>query len=158
MGAERERVLVDRIRAGEERAFQELIEQFAPVVYTLMHRVVGHDRPRAEELAQEVFLRVDRGMPYFQGEAGLSTWIFRIAADTWMEIGGDRASESPGAGPLERAIAKLPPNYRLLIAAHGLTEVHADDLAEALRLAPGTVNTHRHRAKRQLRRLLESSQ
>ena len=57
---------------------------------------------------------------------------------------------------LEKAIARLPPNYRLLIAAHYLDGVQYDELAEALNLPLGTVKTQLHRAKQQLRRLLET--
>jgi RNA polymerase sigma-70 factor, ECF subfamily len=164
-GADDERALVERCRAGEERAFQELIERYAPVVYTLFHRVV-FDSSRAEALAQEVFLQVHAGLPYFRGEAPLSTWVVRLVAGTWMRAGGNQ-SPQPGPGkvgpadaslgdPLDRATAQLPANYRLLIAAHGLEGVQCEDLAEALRLPPGRVPTHLNRAKRQLRRLLEA--
>ena len=57
---------------------------------------------------------------------------------------------------LEKAIARLPANYRLVIAAHYLEGVQYTDLAEALGLPLGTVKTQLHRAKQQLRRLLET--
>jgi RNA polymerase sigma-70 factor (ECF subfamily) len=57
---------------------------------------------------------------------------------------------------LEKAIARLPAHYRLLIAAHYLSGVQYDDLAEALNLPLGTVKTQLYRAKQQLRRLLET--
>ena len=57
---------------------------------------------------------------------------------------------------LEKAIARLPANYRLVIAAHYLDGVQYEDLAEALQLPLGTVKTQLHRAKQQLRRLLET--
>ena len=57
---------------------------------------------------------------------------------------------------LEKAIARLPPNARLLIAAHYLEGVRYEDLAEALQLPLGTVKTQLYRAKQQLRRMLET--
>jgi RNA polymerase sigma-70 factor (ECF subfamily) len=57
---------------------------------------------------------------------------------------------------LEKAIARLPDQYRLLVAAHYLEGVQYEELAEALRLPLGTVKTQLHRAKRQLRDLLET--
>jgi RNA polymerase sigma-70 factor (ECF subfamily) len=57
---------------------------------------------------------------------------------------------------LEKAIARLPANYRLLIAAHYLEGVQYEDLADAMQLPLGTVKTQLYRAKRQLRRLLET--
>jgi RNA polymerase sigma-70 factor (ECF subfamily) len=151
--ADRERALIERCRSGDEQAFQELIECYAPMVYTLIHRVL-REPSRVEELAQQVFLRVHQGMPYFRGEARLSTWICRIVATACVQA-GDRGASIPVPGDrLGEAIARLPPNYRLLIAAHGLEGVHYEDLAEALQLPPGSVGTHLHRAKRQLRRIL----
>ena len=57
---------------------------------------------------------------------------------------------------LEKAIAQLPAQYRLLIAAHYLRGVQYEELAEAMGLPLGTVKTQLHRAKRQLRVLLET--
>jgi RNA polymerase sigma-70 factor (ECF subfamily) len=57
---------------------------------------------------------------------------------------------------LEKAIARLPANYRLLIAAHYLDGVQYEDLAAALALPLGTVKTQLYRAKQQLRRMLET--
>ena len=75
-----ERELVERCRRGDEGAFQELIEQFKDLVFALIARTV-QDESRAEDLAQDVFLRIHRGLPYFRGEARLSTWIYRIVAN-----------------------------------------------------------------------------
>src|SRR5450759_5708593 len=80
MEAVPERDLVERCRSGDERAFQELVDQFKDLVFALIARTV-QDRSRAEDLAQEVFLRIHRGLPYFRGEARLSTWIYRIVAN-----------------------------------------------------------------------------
>jgi RNA polymerase sigma-70 factor, ECF subfamily len=175
-----ERELVERCRSGDERAFQDLIDRYKDLVFALIARTV-QDRDRAEDLAQDVFLRVHRGLPYFRGEARLSTWIYRIVANVCLQ------EHSRGAAPvsiddsrvssrvtnatstadrrfgdlelrdrLEKAIARLPANYRLLIAAHYLEGVQYEDLASALDLPLGTVKTQLHRAKQQLRRLLET--
>jgi RNA polymerase sigma-70 factor, ECF subfamily len=135
------------------------------------------DPSRAEDLAQDVFLRIHRGLPYFRGEARLSTWIYRIVSNVCLQdqtrpaqvslddaqargvtsSGSDRRfSDFEVRDRLEKAISRLPPNYRLLIAAHYLDGVQYDELAEALNLPLGTVKTQLHRAKQQLRRLLET--
>ena len=57
---------------------------------------------------------------------------------------------------LEKAIARLPAHYRLLVAAHYLEGVRYEDLADALQLPLGTVKTQLYRAKQQLRRMLET--
>ena len=174
-----EHELVERCRRGDERAFQELVNRYKDLVFALIARTTP-DRSRAEDLAQDVFLRVHRGLPYFRGEARLSTWIYRIVANVCVQEQHGRApaveslddsrtdahvatstrdrqfSDLELRDRLEKAIARLPPNYRLLIAAHYLQGVQYEDLAESLGLPLGTVKTHLYRAKRQLRRLLET--
>ena len=175
MHAINERELVERCRRGDEGAFQELVDRYKTLVFALIARTV-QDRSRAEDLSQEVFLRVHRGLPYFRGEARLSTWIYRIVANVCAQppatvavsLDQDGSAERVTAtldrrfgdlelrDRLEKAIARLPPHYRLLIAAHYLDGVQYEDLAEALTLPLGTVKTHLFRAKQQLRRLLET--
>jgi RNA polymerase sigma-70 factor (ECF subfamily) len=171
-----ERALLERCRAGDENAFQELVDRYKGLVFALIARTV-QDRSRAEDLAQDVFLRVHRGLPYFRGEARLSTWIYRIVANVCVQdssrpatvsLDDERAAPAvPSAADrqfgdfelrdrLEKAIARLPANYRLLIAAHYLDGVQYEDLAAALALPLGTVKTQLYRAKQQLRRMLET--
>ena len=174
-----ERELVERCRSGDEHAFQELVDRYKDLVFALVARTVP-DRGRAEDLAQDVFLRVHRGLPYFRGEAKLSTWIYRIVANVCaqdhgrpaavslvdeqvrMQVASSTSSSDRQFGDLElrdrleKAIARLPPQYRLLIAAHYLEGVRYEDLADAMQLPLGTVKTQLHRAKQQLRRVLET--
>ncbi len=173
-----ERGLVERCRLGDEGAFQELIDRYKELVFALIARTV-QDRSRAEDLAQEVFLRIHRGLPYFRGEARLSTWIYRIvvnvcaqpqsSAAQMVSLQDERTPARAATGALDRrfsdielrdrlekAIARLPSNYRLLIAAHYLDGVRYEDLADALSLPLGTVKTQLYRAKQQLRRVLET--
>src|SRR5438093_12477291 len=79
-----ERELVERCRRGDEGAFQELVDRYKDLVFALIARTV-QDRSRAEDLAQDVFLRIHRGLPYFRGEARLSTWIYRIVANVCLQ-------------------------------------------------------------------------
>src|SRR5436309_8380015 len=152
-----ERELVERCRRGDEGAFQDLVEQYKDLVFAIIGRTV-QDRSRAEDLAQDVFLRIHRGLPYFRGEARLSTWIYRIVANVCLQdhtrpalsLDDERTrSQAAASEPdrrfsdfelrdrLEKAIARLPANYRLLIAGHYLDGVQYEDLAEALQLPLG---------------------
>jgi RNA polymerase sigma-70 factor (ECF subfamily) len=177
MDAAHERELVARCQQDDEGAFQELVDRYKNLVFAMIARTV-QDRSRVEDLAQDVFLRIHRGLPYFRGEARLSTWIFRIVANVCAQartrgagsisLDDERSAAVTPSGPdpqfadlelrdrLEKAIARLPDQHRLLIAAHYLQGVQYEDLAEALGLPLGTVKTHLYRAKRQLRRLLET--
>ena len=171
--------LVGRCRKGDESAFGDLVEKYQHLVYGLIYRLTP-DRTQAEDLSQDVFLRIHRGLPYFRGEARLSTWIYRIVQHVCFESRGRRratvsldqpmadGSRRPEPGRadgayadvelrdrLEKAMAKLPDQYRFLIAAHYLRGVQYEALAESLNLPLGTIKTHLYRAKRRLRELLD---
>ena len=174
-----EHELVERCRQGDETAFRELVDQYTGLVFALIARSVP-DRARAEELAQDVFLKVYKGLQYFRGESKLSTWIYRIVINvltqerprgTTISIDdagtGDRppmqiAADDRSFGNLllkdrlQKAIERLPVQYQVLVNGHYLKGMRYEDLAEALNLPLGTVKTHLHRAKRQLRVLLET--
>jgi RNA polymerase sigma-70 factor (ECF subfamily) len=175
-----EHELVRRCRQGDEAAFRELVDQYKGLVLALMVRSV-RDAARAEELAQEVFLKVHRGLPHFRGESKLSTWIYRITVNLLSQERADLATVSldeirPGEDEprirpaqddrafsdfmlkdrLEKAIQRLPIQYQVLVNGHYLKGLRYEDLAEAMNLPMGTVKTHLHRAKRQLRHLLET--
>src|SRR6266542_6611680 len=136
----RERELVDRCRREEPGAFEELVDHFKNLVFALIARTIP-DRSRAEDLAQDVFLRIHRGLPYFRGEARLSTWIYRIAINVCVQdqarsrtpasLDDERTGVRPATTDrqfgdlelrdrLEKAVARLPAHYRMLIAAHYL--------------------------------------
>jgi RNA polymerase sigma-70 factor, ECF subfamily len=173
-------VLIQRCRSGDDGAFGELVAKHQNLVYGLIYRLAA-DRTQAEDLAQDVFLRIHRGLPYFRGEARLSTWIYRIVQHVCFETRGKRRVAvsidqprgdgrprfEPGGADaafadmelrdrLEKAMAKLPEHYRFLIAAHYLKGVQYEALAESLNLPLGTIKTHVYRAKRRLRELLDT--
>lgn len=179
MKATPEHLLVNRCRQGDEAAFRELVDQYKGMVFALIARSVAN-RARAEELAQDVFLKVHRGLPYFRGDSKLSTWIYRIAINAIAQerpalatqsldeaSDDDRPALQPGVEDrafgdlvlkdrLQKAIERLPVQYQVLINGHYLKGMRYEDLAEALEMPMGTVKTHLYRAKRQLRRLLET--
>ena len=70
--------IVAELKAGSEDAYAWLIGEFHQPVYSLVYRIVA-DPADASDTAQEVFLKVFRGMKHFHGESSLKTWIYRIA-------------------------------------------------------------------------------
>lgn len=170
--------VIRRCREGDEQAFAQLVDHFKHLVYGLVGRTVL-DRSQTDDLAQEVFIRVYRGLPHFRGESRLSTWIYRITFNVCQQdrqqrpaLSLDEARErgvrqaEPAARDraftdlevrerLDKALARLSPDARFLIAGHYLQDVRYEDLAEALNMPLGTVKTQLHRAKRRLRELLE---
>ena len=179
-GGVAEHELVERCRQGDETAFRELVDQYKGLVFALIARSVPN-RGRAEELAQDVFLKVHRGLPYFRGESKLSTWIYRIVINALsqerpelataslddVKEGDDQSRLQPAADDrafgdlvlrdrLQKAIEQLPVQYQVLINGHYMKGLQYEELAAALDMPMGTVKTHLHRAKRRLRHLLET--
>jgi RNA polymerase sigma-70 factor (ECF subfamily) len=60
----------------EQLSFEEIYKRFRPCILRFLSRFVGEDE--AEDVAQEVFLRVDRGLAEFRGEPSIGTWIYRV--------------------------------------------------------------------------------
>src|SRR5512143_986992 len=71
---------IERLRARDERAFNELVKHYERRVLGLLYRLLGR-RDEAEDIAQEVFVQVFKAIDGFRGDSKLSTWIFRIAVN-----------------------------------------------------------------------------
>lgn len=73
---------VARMRMDME--FQTIFNEYRPRIFRYLARLVGQDE--AEDLTQEVFLKINRGLAGFRAESKLSTWIFRIATNAAMDL------------------------------------------------------------------------
>ncbi|HWF09036.1 MAG TPA: sigma-70 family RNA polymerase sigma factor [Bryobacteraceae bacterium] len=83
--AEQEAVLEDHrlisgLQAGDESAYEELIQRFQTPVYNLAYRLLN-DPSDASDVAQEVFLKIFRNIGHFRGDSTLRTWVYRIAVN-----------------------------------------------------------------------------
>lgn len=171
--------LIARCLDGSDAAFAELVDCYKNLVYGLISQVAS-DRANIDDLAQEVFLKVHRGLPSFRGDAKLSTWIFRIVRNVCVDA---RTNVQPTASleerrqdgqlkvdpatvdrafhhveirdRLEKAIAQLPTEARFLISAHYFGDQQYQELADILGIPLGTVKTSLHRAKQRLRAIMQ---
>ena len=174
--------LVARCLDGIDGAFAELVDTYKSLVFGVISQVV-RDQGRVEDLAQEVFLKLYKGLPSYRGDAKLSTWIYRIVRNVCTDAATrDRPTASldernargdlrydPAVHDgtfhaaelreeLERAISELPIEQRFLISAHYFGGQQYQELADILGMPIGTVKTQLHRAKARLRMLLEQRQ
>ncbi len=82
MEREEERLLLERLWKGDERAFRQFVQLYQRRVYGYLYRMLGN-RDEAAEVAQEVFLAAFRFIGSFRGECSLLTWLFRIATNMY---------------------------------------------------------------------------
>jgi RNA polymerase sigma-70 factor (ECF subfamily) len=76
-----DRALVARLKAGDERAFEEVLKRYELKVFNLTRGMLRHDDD-AQDALQETFLSVFRNIGRFKGDSSLSTWIYRIAVNS----------------------------------------------------------------------------
>ncbi len=172
-GHEYERV---RLAAGGDmEAFEVLYRENVGRVNALCLRMTRDDA-EAEELVQDVFVRVYEKLGLFRGDSAFSTWIHRIAVNTTIEHlrrktrWRDRhdASADPEAGAdrtfahsqgseldLEFAIARLPEQARLVFVLHDIDGYKHSEIADRSGIAVGTCKAHLHRARKLLRERLD---
>ena len=173
--------LVALHRYGDEEAFAEIFRRFHVMVYNVAARLSG-DPAEAEDLVQEVFLRVHRHLGSFAGRSSLKTWIYRITINHCRSRLGRRSRQrerematppegvrDPGRGPEERAmaadaarqlqdaLAALPRRFREAVVLRDVEGLAYEEIASVLRVPVGTVRSRIARGRDGLRRLLEEA-
>ena len=110
-----EKQLVERIRAGDQSAVGELSAAYGSRIFQLAFRYT-RNREDAEEVAQDVLLKVCRGIDAFRGESALSSWIYRITFNTAMSrLRTTRSRALEVAGPVTLTIPTptAAPRFRM---------------------------------------------
>jgi RNA polymerase sigma-70 factor (ECF subfamily) len=102
-----ERAIVERLRAGDESAFRELVRRHHPAMVRFAETFVP-SRAVAEEVAQEAWLGVIRGIDKFEGRSSLSTWIFRIVANIARTRGEHERRSVPTMNLTDELTADVP--------------------------------------------------
>jgi RNA polymerase sigma-70 factor (ECF subfamily) len=164
--------LVAACRRGEARAMERLYHQYKRRVFGMAHRIVGQSD--AEEVAQEVFVRVFRGLAAFRGDSALSTWIYRLTVNASLshlakrgrrqEVGDDGLTELPAppvaerdsalASRIEAALAQLPAGYRAILVLHDVEGLSHEECSAILECRVGTCKSQLHKARARMRELL----
>jgi RNA polymerase sigma-70 factor (ECF subfamily) len=163
-----EAVLVRRCLRGDEQAVRTLVEHFQAEVYGLCVRLLSH-RHDAEDVSQEVFLRVFRSLRRWDSSRPLKPWIMGIAVNrcrTWLTRRARRpelsdylqdvvpAPASDDAAELlreiEAALHDLRPEYREVFVLFHQQGHPYEDIAEVLERPVGTIKTWLHRARMEM--------
>jgi RNA polymerase sigma-70 factor (ECF subfamily) len=148
------------------QAFERLVELYEVKVFRMAVMFLK-DANRAEEVAQDVFLKLWQVLPAYDGRAAPSTWLYTIARNTCLSARRSQAQrrtspldsirEPAAAGTagddalnrieLERCLERLPQIQRDVITLFYLQEKSVEDVGRMLDLPEGTVKSHLHRAR-----------
>src|SRR5436309_3392484 len=161
--------LLAACRRSDRRAFEELVRLSHRRVYSLAYRLVG-DRSDAEDVAQEAYLRMYRGLAGFREEAQFVTWMYRIVTNCAMTVlrkrgrfgvllseedldvpVPDRAAErAVDRDELERALAELPEGQRVAVLLKDVYGMSVREISEELGVEEGAIKVRLHRARKRL--------
>jgi RNA polymerase sigma-70 factor (ECF subfamily) len=174
--------LIAAFRAGDERAFEELVTRHRRHVY-LVARGVLRRHDQADEAAQEAFVKAYQALAGFQGQSSFRTWIHRIARNAALDLlarEGTQARvaeesaleprhEAPGPRVLEeliaservqelrRGIAQLPERQRLTLTLRVQRGLKYSEIAETLSCPIGTAKANFHHAVKNLSKILSTA-
>jgi RNA polymerase sigma-70 factor (ECF subfamily) len=163
---------VESVLAGDASAFAFIVRRWQGPIVNLAYRFC-RDRARAEDMAQEAFLRAFRGLPKWRREAAFSTWLFALATNLFRteirrspqldalqleDLGladpvtlEEMAAREQSAWRVQRLVQALPPKYRDVLILFYFHDMDVTQTAHSLRLAEGTVKARLSRARDLLR-------
>ena len=166
---------IERIVAGDTGCFACLLDKYSRPVHSLILKMFG-SKEDAEELAQDVFMKVFRNLPSFKADCSFSTWIYRIAYNTAIselrkkkqefvaieesqisnaseEAVGELLENTSVAEQLDKldaALALLPPDERALILLFYMKEKTVDELTVITGFSASNIKVKLHRIRKKL--------
>lgn len=161
-----------RVLAGDTAAFEGIVRRWQSPLINLAYRFC-RDRGRAEEMAQEAFLRVFRNLATWRQESVFSTWLFSLATNLYCselrrhplvtlpfdemrepadprQIDGGLEERNQSAA-IRKAVQSLPAKYREVLTLYYFHEMDVPAAARSLALPEGTIKAHLFRARNMLR-------
>src|SRR5262245_40901176 len=178
--------LIAECLAGDTTAFGELVRRYQDRLYNTVYRLVDNAED-ALDVVQEAFLNAYQSLDSFKGDSLFFTWLYRIAVNTAISLKRkkrvlvripDRNGENsidpaapsemtrPGHAleqaeeeqKLHKALARLSPEHRTVLVMKELEGQKYEDMADTLGVPIGTIRSRLHRARLELRELLEQEQ
>jgi RNA polymerase sigma-70 factor (ECF subfamily) len=173
--------LVERSKAGDRLAFEELVRRHADRLYAVVLRFVA-DADEAEEVTQETFLRAWRSIEKFELRSRFFTWLYRIGineakrraerrppggtvssiedspieeAPDWSEAPERRAERANLRKVLEEAVRALPLEYRAPLILRDVEGLSTEEACEVMELGEAAFKSRLHRARLAVRRAVD---
>ncbi len=171
---------VDKARAGDQLAFEQLYRSHCDRIFALCWRMCGGDRALVEDMVQEAFVRAWNKLHLFRGDSKFGTWLHRLTVNVVLsdrrirvkrvhreqEFDGDLERVLVGerdvfAGlrkDLEAAIAGLPERARTVLVLYDIEGYQHNEIAEMTGMAVGSSKAQLHRARKLVRAVLKDSE
>jgi RNA polymerase sigma-70 factor (ECF subfamily) len=171
---------IDACRRGDRAAFRALYDAYKDKVYSIAFYSLRGDADAARDVTQEVFVKLMKSIVMFRGDAGFSTWLYRLVVNACTDAQRRAKSRAfvsdpviletltqPGshenvfaraqtAQSVQRAVSTLPPRLRLTVLLRYFEELSYEEIASALNCSRGTVASRLNRSHRILAKTLAS--
>lgn len=165
--------LIAGFLAGDRSAFQEMVKRHQSSIRQFLRRLTTGDHALADDIAQEVFIRMFTSLSAFRGQATLSTWLHSIAYRLFLRhvesnsrlefVGDDDFPEVSSSMPsvisdimIEQMMKHLSLNERLMITLSYSAGMSHSEIADITGAPLGTIKSHLNRAKRKLAKLMNA--
>jgi RNA polymerase sigma-70 factor, ECF subfamily len=171
--------LIERCLNGDQQAWEQIVRQHWRKVFNVAYKFVGrHDE--AEDLAQDIFLKIFKSLSTFDRRANFQTWLISVSRNLCIDHyrsvrkeretidrdvdAGQLTPAAPGPSPmaaleqrdrvelLREALVKLPPALRTAVVMRDIQERTYQEIADTLDLPEGTVKSRINRGRNELAR------
>lgn len=170
---------IDSLLAGDTDAFAALVNKYKDMVFTIIVKIVGNEAD-AEELSQDVFLKVYHSLGSFKRESRFSTWIYRIAYNTAITKTRKKKLETQSLNHelvesytqddiqenvyaltpqqqksfIDKVLASLPENDYVMITLYYKEDCSVKDISEITSLSESNVKVKLHRIRKRMQKEL----
>jgi RNA polymerase sigma-70 factor (ECF subfamily) len=177
-----DRQLINDCLNGRDEAFSELVRRYQDRLYNAVFRFLN-DAEDAQDVTQEAFISAWQALGRFKGDAKFFTWIYRIAINHAIDLRRkqkvgqslevrlneelvpvaaspsnrpeDAAERRDEAEKLRKALDLLSPEHRMVLILKEIDGMKYEEMADALEVPIGTIRSRLHRARLELREILE---
>ena len=169
-----DKALVDAVKSGDKTAFRQIVLKYEKLVAGVVKGMIGNDG--ADDVGQETFIRFYRSIDQYKGEAGLGTYLVRIAVNLtlneikkrkrqqWHSLDdgtktNEKATDEYGrleqSELINKAMARLEPEFRSVVVLRLVQGYSTKETAEILKVPLGTVLSRLARGQEKLREILK---
>ena len=166
-------ILLERFRAGEQAAFDTLLNKYMKAVYNLTYSFCGNAQD-AEDLSQEAWVKAYHNLKTFEARASFYTWLRKIVVNhclnflqvrrrhfTFSANDAQPVADDPPPEPnhetrldMQNAIQMLPDNHKMTVILRYYENLSYEEIAQTMRCSTGTVMSRLHYARKKIKETL----